>query len=216
MWNNWVGAPRARAEAGFRGLTSLPYIMRWCVVMSALKTTIQLLLAVRSSSVSARWGMLTFSSLVQWIRSGRWGWGRHRAEKARCKCSSACPHANISSAAQASKSMEKGLFINRNCSHEREKRKKTGLFSCLRVSNVPINYRLRWGEVAWKGQPIRPEWEFELVTDANLCWLCSDQGVSRARLTQNQREKSLKSLELNSVEASAARLTAGDKIEATC
>lgn len=51
-------------------LTSLPYIMRWCVVMSALKTTIQLLLAVRSSSVSARWGMLTFSSLVQWIRSG--------------------------------------------------------------------------------------------------------------------------------------------------
>lgn len=39
--------------------------------MSALKTTIQLLLAVRSSSVSARWGMLTFSSLVQWIRSGR-------------------------------------------------------------------------------------------------------------------------------------------------
>lgn len=50
-------------------LTSLPYIMRWCVVMSALKTTIQLLLAVRSSSVSARWGMLTFSSLVQWIRS---------------------------------------------------------------------------------------------------------------------------------------------------
>lgn len=52
-------------------LTSLPYIMRWCVVMSALKTTIQLLLAVRSSSVSARWGILTFSSLVQWIRSGR-------------------------------------------------------------------------------------------------------------------------------------------------
>lgn len=50
-------------------LTSLPYIMRWCVVMSALKTTIQLLLAVRSSSVSARWGMLTFSSLVQWIKS---------------------------------------------------------------------------------------------------------------------------------------------------
>lgn len=48
-----------------RVLTSLPYIMRWCVVMSALKTTIQLLLAVRSSSVSARWGMLTFSSLVQ-------------------------------------------------------------------------------------------------------------------------------------------------------
>ena len=39
--------------------------------MSALKTTIQLLLAVRSSSVSARWGMLTFSSLVQWIRSAR-------------------------------------------------------------------------------------------------------------------------------------------------
>lgn len=39
--------------------------MRWCVVMSALKTTIQLLLAVRSSSVSASWGMLTFSSLVQ-------------------------------------------------------------------------------------------------------------------------------------------------------
>lgn len=38
--------------------------------MSALKTTIQLLLVVRSSSVSARWGMLTFSSLVQWIRSG--------------------------------------------------------------------------------------------------------------------------------------------------
>lgn len=57
------------APAG-RALTSLPYIMRWCVVMSALKTTIQLLLAVRSSSVSARWGMLTFSSLVQWIRSG--------------------------------------------------------------------------------------------------------------------------------------------------
>lgn len=53
-----------------RVLTSLPYIMRWCVVMSALKTTIQLLLAVRSSSVSASWGMLTFSSLVQWIRSG--------------------------------------------------------------------------------------------------------------------------------------------------
>lgn len=57
----WLGAPR---------LTSLPYIMRWCVAMSALKTTIQLLLLLRSSSVSARWGMLTFSSLVQWIRSG--------------------------------------------------------------------------------------------------------------------------------------------------
>lgn len=55
--------PEACARA--RGLTSLPYIMRWWVVMSALKTTIQLLLEVRSSSVSARWGMLTFSSLVQ-------------------------------------------------------------------------------------------------------------------------------------------------------
>lgn len=62
---------QAPSTQGCIPLTSLPYIMRWCVVMSALKTTIQLLLAVRSSSVSARWGMLTFSSLVQWIRSGR-------------------------------------------------------------------------------------------------------------------------------------------------
>jgi len=45
--------------------------------MSALKTTIQLLLAVRSSSVSARWGMLTFSSLVQWIRSRGRGENQH-------------------------------------------------------------------------------------------------------------------------------------------
>lgn len=44
--------------------------MRWCVAIRALKTTIQLLLLLRSSSVSARWGMLTFNSLVQWIRSG--------------------------------------------------------------------------------------------------------------------------------------------------
>lgn len=50
--------------------TSLPYIMRWWVVIRALKTTTQLELAVRSNSVSARWGMFTFMSLVQWIRSG--------------------------------------------------------------------------------------------------------------------------------------------------
>ena len=50
-------------------LTSLPYIIRWCVVMRALNTTTQLLLAVRSNSVSASWGTLTFISLVQWIRS---------------------------------------------------------------------------------------------------------------------------------------------------
>lgn len=51
-------------------LTSLPYIMRWWVVIRALKTTTQLELAVRSNNVSARWGMFTFTSLVQWIRSG--------------------------------------------------------------------------------------------------------------------------------------------------
>lgn len=79
--NKHLNLPRmgANAEACGRawGLTSLPYIMRWWVVMSALKTTIQLLLEVRSSNVSARWGMLTFSSLVQWIRSG----GVHKTEK---------------------------------------------------------------------------------------------------------------------------------------
>lgn len=51
--------------------TSLPYIMRWWVVIRALKTTTQLELAVRSNSVSASWGMFTFISLVQWIRSGQ-------------------------------------------------------------------------------------------------------------------------------------------------
>lgn len=51
--------------------TSLPYIMRWWVVIRALKTTTQLELAVRSNSVSANWGMFTFISLVQWIRSGQ-------------------------------------------------------------------------------------------------------------------------------------------------
>lgn len=51
-------------------LTSFPYIMRWWVVISALKTTTQLELAVRSNSVSASWGMFTFISLVQWMRSG--------------------------------------------------------------------------------------------------------------------------------------------------
>lgn len=50
--------------------TSFPYIMRWWVVMRALKTTTQLELAVRSNSVSANWGMFTFISLVQWMRSG--------------------------------------------------------------------------------------------------------------------------------------------------
>lgn len=38
--------------------------------MRALKTTTQLELAVRSNSVSASWGMFTFISLVQWMRSG--------------------------------------------------------------------------------------------------------------------------------------------------
>lgn len=58
--------------------TSLPYIMRWWVVIRALKTTTQLELAVRSNSVSASWGMFTFISLVQWIRSGR---GKKRRTK---------------------------------------------------------------------------------------------------------------------------------------
>lgn len=57
--------------------TSLPYIMRWWVVIRALKTTTQLELAVRSNNVSARWGMFTFTSLVQWMRSG---WKRWREE----------------------------------------------------------------------------------------------------------------------------------------
>lgn len=43
--------------------------------MRALKTTTQLELAVRSNSVSASWGMFTFISLVQWMRSGN---GRER------------------------------------------------------------------------------------------------------------------------------------------
>lgn len=63
-------APFSHTRLGAPRLTSLPYIMRWCVAIRALKTTIQLLLLLRSSSVSARWGMLTFNSLVQWIRSG--------------------------------------------------------------------------------------------------------------------------------------------------
>lgn len=50
-------------------LTSLPYIIRWCVVMRALKTTTQLWFAVLSNNVSAKWGIFTFSSLVQCIRS---------------------------------------------------------------------------------------------------------------------------------------------------
>ncbi len=50
-------------------LTSLPYIMRWCVVIRALKTTTQLWFAVLSNNVSAKWGIFTFSSLVQCIRS---------------------------------------------------------------------------------------------------------------------------------------------------
>lgn len=58
--------------------TSFPYIMRWWVVIRALKTTTQLELAVRSNSVSARWGMFTFISLVQWIRSGSQG-GKKRS-----------------------------------------------------------------------------------------------------------------------------------------
>lgn len=40
-------------------------------MIRALKTTTQLELAVRSNSVSASWGMFTFISLVQWIRSGQ-------------------------------------------------------------------------------------------------------------------------------------------------
>ena len=37
--------------------------------MSDLKTTTQLVLVVLSNSESASWGMFTFISLVQWIRS---------------------------------------------------------------------------------------------------------------------------------------------------
>lgn len=51
------------------GLTSLPYTMRWCVVIKDLNTTTQLVLVVLSNSESASWGMLTFISLVQWIKS---------------------------------------------------------------------------------------------------------------------------------------------------
>lgn len=44
--------------------------MRWCVVMSDLNTTTQLVLVVLSNKESASWGMFTFISLVQWIKSG--------------------------------------------------------------------------------------------------------------------------------------------------
>lgn len=44
--------------------------MRWCVVMRDLNTTTQLVLVVLSNRESASWGMLTFISLVQWIKSG--------------------------------------------------------------------------------------------------------------------------------------------------
>lgn len=44
--------------------------MRWCVVISDLNTTTQLVLVVLSNSESASWGMFTFISLVQWIKSG--------------------------------------------------------------------------------------------------------------------------------------------------
>lgn len=43
--------------------------MRWCVVMRDLNTTTQLVLVVLSNRESASWGMLTFISLVQWIKS---------------------------------------------------------------------------------------------------------------------------------------------------
>lgn len=45
--------------------------MRWCVVMRDLNTTTQLVLVVLSNRESASWGMLTFISLVQWIKSGK-------------------------------------------------------------------------------------------------------------------------------------------------
>lgn len=50
-------------------LTSLPCTMRWCVVISALKTTTQLALPALSISVSAIWGTLTVVSWEAWIRS---------------------------------------------------------------------------------------------------------------------------------------------------
>lgn len=43
--------------------------MRWCVVISALKTTTQLALPALSISVSAIWGTLTVVSWEAWIRS---------------------------------------------------------------------------------------------------------------------------------------------------
>lgn len=45
--------------------------MRWCVVMRDLNTTTQLVLVVLSNRESASWGMLTFISFVQWIKSGK-------------------------------------------------------------------------------------------------------------------------------------------------
>lgn len=60
---------KKKYEVQVQNLTSFPYIIRWCVVMSALKTTTQLLLVVLSNSVSASWGTFTFISLVQWIKS---------------------------------------------------------------------------------------------------------------------------------------------------
>lgn len=50
-------------------LTSLPCTMRWCVVISALKTTTQLALPALSIRVSAIWGTLTVVSWEAWIRS---------------------------------------------------------------------------------------------------------------------------------------------------
>lgn len=44
--------------------------MVWWVAVRDLKTTTQLVLAVLSNKVSASWGMFTFISLVQWIKSG--------------------------------------------------------------------------------------------------------------------------------------------------
>lgn len=42
----------------------------WCTVSSALYTTTQLVFCDRSTNKLANWGMLTFGSFVQWIRSG--------------------------------------------------------------------------------------------------------------------------------------------------